>query len=214
MLPTLTHLPAPPHLVWRRTLTRWLLFASIQRTSHPLQRDDAQGNCLPIVSEEDAFATFFQQYGGQIARYLWRMLGDEQTAYDLCQETFLRAWEHFAEVSAYPYPGTWLFRVATNLALDARRRRAAPVGAAGPLDEALPLGEDFAQHHAAQETIRQILQAMPAKQRALLVLREVYGFSTIEAAEILRLSPAAASRMLSRARADFRARYQRKEQQP
>jgi Sigma-70 region 2 len=69
----------------------------------------------------DEFEGFFRMRETRLSAYLWRMTSDRQSASDLCQETFLRA---------------WLFRVATNLALQLTRRKKAPVGAAGPLDDA------------------------------------------------------------------------------
>ncbi|MBA3827211.1 MAG: hypothetical protein H0X24_25370 [Ktedonobacterales bacterium] len=61
-----------------------------------------------------AFETFFLRYDRQIASYLWRMLGDEHSASELAQETFLRAWQHFDEIRAYERPLAWLFRVAIS----------------------------------------------------------------------------------------------------
>ena len=54
------------------------------------------------------------------------MTGDRQSASDLCQETFLRAWQRFVAIRAYDRPDAWLFRVATNLALQLTRRKKAP----------------------------------------------------------------------------------------
>ena len=65
----------------------------------------------------DAFEAFFWRYERDILGYLWRLTGDEQAAYDLSQETFVRAWQHFDRIASYERPGGWLFRVATNLAL-------------------------------------------------------------------------------------------------
>src|SRR5215470_1657296 len=82
-----------------------------------------------------AFEAFLQGHERDVFRYLWRLTGDEQTAYDLCQETFIRAWQHFTKVSAYDNPGAWLFRVATNLALNHRLRRALPTHRATDMNE-------------------------------------------------------------------------------
>src|SRR5262245_14260903 len=88
------------------------------------------------VSSPAAFEAFLQGRERDVFGYLWRLTGDEQTAYDLCQETFIRAWQHFAKVKTYDNPGAWLFRVATNLVLNHRQRRAPPTR---PTTE---LGED------------------------------------------------------------------------
>lgn len=83
------------------------------------------------------FETFFRRHEREIFGYLWRMTGDEQAAYDLSQEAFVRAWQHFDRIAGYERPGAWLFRVATNLALTYQRRAAAPVGAAQPFSTGL-----------------------------------------------------------------------------
>ncbi len=159
-----------------------------------------------------AFERFFRNYQSRISQYLWRMTGQEQAAYDLSQETFLAAWEHFAEVSIYAAPASWLFRVATNLALSYLHRQRTPVGAAQPLDDELEVAcSDHAAGLGDREIVAQTLATLPPKQRALLILREVYGFSTEEAGRMLGLSQAAARRMLSRAHQRFRQTYLQKE---
>ncbi len=66
----------------------------------------------------EVFERFVQTYEHLILNYLWRMTGDEQSAFDLTQETFLRAWQKFAALKDYDLPKAWLLRVATNLASD------------------------------------------------------------------------------------------------
>ena len=162
-----------------------------------------------------SFEAFFRQHERDIFGYLWRMTGDEQTAYDLSQETFVRAWQHFDRIASYERPGGWLFRVATNLALTHQKRAAAPVGAAQPFSSANdPSTSDPSWRLAESEAIRATLLALPPQQRAALVLREVCGFSCAEVAEALGITLAAAKMTLSRGRDAFRARYTREEQQP
>ncbi len=123
-------------------------------------------------------------YERQILNYLWRMTGDEQTAYDLTQEVFLRAWQHYATVSRYEQPRAWLFRVATNLALSAKATRArrgkTTLEASGELLEgdSAPGTSDIARRIVERDAVRAVLLQLPPKRRAALVLREVYGLST------------------------------------
>jgi len=160
-----------------------------------------------------SFEAFFRQHERDIFGYLWRMTGDEQAAYDLSQETFVRAWQHFDRIATYERPGGWLFRVATNLALTHQKRAAAPVGAAQPFSTGNePSVSDPAWRLAESEAIRATLLALPPQQRAALVLREVCGFSCAEVAETLGVTLAAAKMTLSRGRDAFRARYTREEQ--
>lgn len=161
------------------------------------------------------FEAFFRAHQRDIFGYLWRMTGDEQAAYDLSQETFVRAWQHFARIASYERPGAWLFRVATNLALTHLRRAAAPVGAAQPFVPGLdPSVSDPSWRLAESDAVRATLLALPPQQRAALALREVYGCSCEEVAEALGVSLAAAKMTLSRGREAFRARYTREEEQP
>jgi RNA polymerase sigma-70 factor, ECF subfamily len=160
-----------------------------------------------------SFEAFFRQHERDIFGYLWRMTGDEQAAYDLSQEAFVRAWQHFDRIATYERPGGWLFRVATNLALTHQKRAAAPVGAAQPFSTSNePSISDPAWRLAESEAIRATLLALPPQQRTALVLREVCGFSCAEVAETLGVTLAAAKMSLSRGRDAFRVRYTREEQ--
>jgi RNA polymerase sigma-70 factor (ECF subfamily) len=163
----------------------------------------------PISAECEAF---IRQHERAILNYLWRMTGDEQAAYDLTQEVFVRAWQRFDAVRAYEQPRGWLFRVATNLALTHLRRHGAP--AAGPvaLDAAPdPAASDPARRVVERDQVRRVLLQLAPQRRAALVLREVYGLSCAEVAQTLAL-PAASVRMaLHRAREQFRALYLREE---
>jgi RNA polymerase sigma-70 factor, ECF subfamily len=163
----------------------------------------------------DEFEGLFRQHEARLSAYLWRMTGDRQSASDLCQETFLRAWQRYDAVRAYERPDAWLFRVATNLALQLARRRKGPVGSAGALEEGFePSVSDPAWRFAERDLVRETLLELPARSSALLVLREVSGFSAEEAAQTLGMSHSAGKVALWRARAQFREAYLRKEGQP
>ncbi|HEX5547006.1 MAG TPA: RNA polymerase sigma factor [Ktedonobacterales bacterium] len=180
---------------------------SAEADSADATHDAASARQLP------SFEAFFRQHERDIFGYLWRLTGDEQAAYDLSQETFVRAWQRFDRIATYERPGGWLFRVATNLALTHQKRAAAPVGAALPFSPGNdPSISDPAWRLAESEAIRATLLALPPQQRAALVLREVCGFSCAEVAEALGITLAAAKMTLSRGRDAFRARYTREEQ--
>jgi RNA polymerase sigma-70 factor (ECF subfamily) len=156
----------------------------------------------------ETFEDFISGRESDVFGYLWRLTGDEQTAYDLCQETFLRAWQQFEKIRHYEQPGAWLFRVATNLALNAIERRTKVSGHVIPLREDVqPATDDPAGRIAHQELIHQTLLQLPARERAALVLREVEGFSMDEIARTLDVSANSVRMLLSRARAHFRQRY-------
>jgi RNA polymerase sigma-70 factor (ECF subfamily) len=158
------------------------------------------------------FETWFLQYEPLIRNYLWRVIGEEQTAYDLTQDTFLRAWREFPKIRQYANPRAWLLHVATNLALTQRTRRAAPVGAAVPLDTINdPSSSDPARRVVESELVRHALHMLTPRARALLVLREVYGFEINDVAGILSMSRNAVKMALCRAREQFRVIYEQEE---
>lgn len=158
------------------------------------------------------FEAFFQQHERDIFGYLWRLTGEEQAAYDLSQETFLRAWQRFGKVRAYQRPGGWLFRVATNLALNHLRDRKTRGATLTPLQSAYVDGTgDPAPLLAQGDLVRRTLMALPPKQRAALVLREVYGMSNDEVAQAFGSSGGAAKTLLWRGRERFRELYRREE---
>ena len=191
--------------LWR---TVCLALASLARDDVPATHGQDGG--AQRVPGGDAFEAFFWRFERQIFGYLWRMTGDEQSAFDLTQETFLRAWQHFAEISGFRDAGPWLFRVATNLALTHLRRRAAR--SAVPLTEDEPGASDPGRHVAERDAVRQVLARLTPKQRAALVLHEVYGLSCEEVGQALGLSRDAVKMALLRGRESFRAHYLRGEE--
>ena len=129
-----------------------------------------------------------------------RVTGDEQTSHDIAQETFLRAWQRFEQVSRYDQPRAWLFRVATNLASNHRRHRSIHDATMARMGANQPTVIDPAAGVAESAAVRAALLAMPVRQRSALVLRVVYGLSIPEIAEALGASRSAAAMTLSRAR--------------
>lgn len=162
-------------------------------------------------STVSAFEAFFWQYERQIIGYLCRMTDDEQTAFDLSQETFLRAWQHFDVLLAPDQARAWLFRVATNLALNhVHRRSSRPMI---PLSDQ-PSGRSDPIHRVVeQELVRHILQQLPPKQRSALLLFEVYGHSCDEIGSLLQMNRSAVKMSLRRARGHFRNAYLREEEE-
>jgi len=161
--------------------------------------------------------------------YCYRMLGSGQEAEDATQETLVRAWQKAGSLEDRAALKSWTFRIATNVCLDqirGRKRRARPVDLADPGTAEGPLGEPLAESSwilpisdgqltdpaadpAAQigdrESLRlafvAALQHLPARQRVVLVLREVLGWSAAEVAELLETSTASVHSALQRARA-------------
>jgi RNA polymerase sigma-70 factor, TIGR02960 family len=165
--------------------------------------------------------------------HCYRMLGSVTEADDAVQETMIRAWKGIDRFDGRASLRTWLYRIATNVCLDFladRRRRFHPIdeGPAGTVDdpleprprthwlepipdaEALPADADPSELAEMRESIRlafvAALQHLPPKQRAVLLLVEVLGWSAAEVAESLNTSVASVNSALQRARATLASR--------
>jgi RNA polymerase sigma-70 factor (ECF subfamily) len=154
----------------------------------------------------------FEQYRVALTRRCTRMLGSRCEAEDAVQETLLRAWRHHARFDGRCRLDSWLHRIATNVCFDmlnARSKRAEPVDPTslqtGPLRDAADT--DPAERTLTDEAFRLALvvaiERLPARQRAVLTLREVFGWRTSEVAELLGISVAAVNSLLQRARASL-----------
>lgn len=174
-----------------------------------------------------------EDHRAALTGHCYRMLGSASEADDAVQETMIRAWralDRFEERAALK---TWLFRIATNVCLDAlsertRRGRPIEIGPAGtvhdvlttrgaeswvePIPEAhvVPSDADPMEIASMRQSIRlafvAALQHLPPKQRAVLLLTEVLGWAATEVAESLETSVASVNSALQRARATLSAR--------
>ncbi len=170
-----------------------------------------------------------EQYRRELTGYCYRMLGSGFEAEDAVQETMVRAWRGLDSFEGRSALRSWLYRIATNVCLDmlrGRQRRARPMdlGPSSTADASLgpKLGEhawvlpvpdahvidvdgDPADVAAQRETIRlafvAALQHLPARQRAVLILREVLRWQASEVAELLDTTVASVNSALQRARA-------------
>ncbi len=188
---------------------------------------------MALSTSQAAFEQDLERLRPALTGYCYRMLGSGFEAEDATQEAMIRAWRRADTLQEPAAMKSWLFRIATNVCLDqieGRKRRARPVdlGGAGtaempvgaPLPEAswvLPIADaqvlDPAADPAAQTAEREALrlafvaalQHLPARQRVVLVLREVLRWSAKEVAELLETSVASVNSALQRARATLDA---------
>jgi RNA polymerase sigma-70 factor (ECF subfamily) len=182
------------------------------------------------MSGREEFARSTEPFRRELLAHCYRMLGSPEEAEDLVQETYLRAWRSYAGFEGRSSLRVWLYRIATNAcltALEQRGRRALPSGLGAPSDDpagppviagpevswlepipdALVTGpaEDPAAIAVARESLRlgliACLQYLPARQRAVLILRDVLAFPAAEVAAMLGTSTVAVKSALQRARA-------------
>jgi RNA polymerase sigma-70 factor (ECF subfamily) len=176
------------------------------------------------------FTDLTGQFRGELLAHCYRMLGSADEAEDLVQETYLRAWRSYEGFEGRASVRTWLYRIATNVCLTAierRGRRPLPSGLGEPADDAaaplvagpevpwlqpFPGGlasrpEDPAAVAASRAGIRlafvAALQYLSARQRALLILRDVLEWPAAEVAELLGTTTTAVNSGLRRARAQL-----------
>jgi RNA polymerase sigma-70 factor (ECF subfamily) len=183
------------------------------------------------MADHDRFGAETERFRRELLAHCYRMVGSACDAEDLVQETYLRAWRSYSGFEGRASVRSWLYKIATNVclrALEPRRIRLLPSGLAGPCDEPdrapgivapgevswleplpdawiAPAADDPAAVVVARESLRLALvaslQHLPARQRAILILREVLAFSATETAEILDTTVAAVKSGLQRARA-------------
>jgi RNA polymerase sigma-70 factor (ECF subfamily) len=195
------------------------------------------------AGDEDAFAQLVEPHRGLLHAHCYRMLGSVDDAEDAVQDALLRAWRAIARFEGRSALRTWLYTIATNVCLKAIERRprlVLPVdygpatdpheGTAPPLaesvwiepypDERLGLAEPLAGPEARYEQRESVelafiaaLQLLPARQRAVLILRDVLGFSGEEVAGALETTPDAVYSALQRAHKTVDAQLPERSQQ-
>jgi RNA polymerase sigma-70 factor (ECF subfamily) len=181
------------------------------------------------AARQPSFEQDLERLRPALTGYCYRMLGSGFEAEDATQEAMVRAWKRSDTLAERAALKSWLFRIATNVCLDqidSRKRRARPIDLAEPETADTPIGEpltettwilpiadgqvidpdaDPATRSADREALRlafvAALQHLPARQRVVLVLREVLRWSAKEVAEMLGTSVASVNSALQRARA-------------
>jgi RNA polymerase sigma-70 factor, ECF subfamily len=193
------------------------------------------------AGDEDAFRRLVEAHQAELRAHCYRMLGSVQDAEDALQDALLSAWRGLPRFEGRSSLRSWLYRIATNACLKAierRPKRVLPVDfgpAADPHDdpaepllesvwvEPFPddrLGDDLAGPDARYEQRESVelafiaaLQQLPARQRAVLILREVLGFSGSEVAAALESTPASVYSALQRAHRSIDERLAERSQQ-
>jgi RNA polymerase sigma-70 factor, ECF subfamily len=193
--------------------------------------------------DERAFAALVEGYRGELHTHCYRMLGSVHDAEDALQETMLRAWRGLPRFEGRSSLRSWLYTIATNTCLNAiarRPKRVLPIDYGPAVDPHVPPGEPvvesvwlepypdemlgledgYAGPEASYERRESVelafvaaLQHLPPNQRAVLILREVLGFSAKEVADTVDTTVASVNSALQRARAAVEERVGERSQQ-
>src|SRR6266542_2515268 len=174
------------------------------------------------AGDHAAFEVIFTQYQTQIYNYIYRLMGSAEDAYDMTQDTFLKAYLALPKTSDDLRVGAWLYRIATNVCLDELRHRKLvkwqPWEAFVSVFHPTPVSKDSPERDCIDrennEEVQLILEKMHPKYRMCLILREYHDLSYDEIAEVLNTTRAAVKSLLFRAREEFRQVYAKVERQP
>jgi RNA polymerase sigma-70 factor (ECF subfamily) len=189
-----------------------------------MEADDLSLVTKAKAGDEDAFRTLVVRYQRKVYALALGVVRDADLAWDVAQEAFVRVHQHLAAFEAKSSFSTWLFRIATHLAIDSVRRErrsqkdevdevneaALADGGEGILSTAL--GNDPRENLLRRELagkIQEALAALPEKHRTILVLREVEGLSYEELAERLAIHKGTVMSRLFHARKKMQAELRR-----
>jgi RNA polymerase sigma-70 factor (ECF subfamily) len=164
---------------------------------------------METILTPDAFGKLMMEMRPRLHRYCARMLGSAFDGEDVVQDTLAKAIEALPEAGLLQNPESWLFRIAHNTALDALRRRKRH--AARDSGDALALIEDPSADAAARvETTGSFAAflALPAAQRAGVILMDVLGYSLAETADILGVTVASVKASLHRGRGKLQSQHE------
>jgi len=179
-------------------------------TDNSLVRDFISGN-------DAAFAQLVARYKDALTNYVNMMIGDYDTAVDLCQETFLRVYRNISRYSNLYQFSTWIYRIATNLAIDElryRRRRGRVFyrniwGQRQSTDKAVFESEiadsrrsprDEILRKESSRVLGDAIRSLPKKYRTAFIMREVQELPYETISKILKCSPGTIKSRLHRAR--------------
>lgn len=190
------------------------------RTTHPAPPvagvSDARLVELARRGDSEAFGDLVLRYERRLIRVILRFVHDQESARDLAQEAFLRAYQRLDQFDPSRRFGPWLFRIGVNLTLDHLRRRkrrgrwalftdiskeTSPDPQIADPRKAIDLGQE----------VRAVLDELPEKYRSVLVLRDLESFSTSEIAAILDRKEATIRWRLAEARNRFEELWSRRQ---
>jgi RNA polymerase sigma-70 factor (ECF subfamily) len=162
-----------------------------------------------------AFEAIYSRYERRIYAFIYRLMGNAEDAYDLTQDTFVKAYMALPRTAPDLNLSAWLHRIASNACMDVLRRRKLirwlpwetfdTNPAMEPAADDDPVG-DYNQAETSGE-VQEVLSRLSPKHRMALVLKEYQGMSCDEIGEVMGASRSAVKSLLFRAREEFRQVY-------
>lgn len=168
------------------------------------QPGDREWVRLAQSGDRAAFSHLVRRHQDGVHRFILRMLGSREEALELTQETFIKAWQALPQWEPQAQFKTWIYRIASNTAMDALRRR--------KIVEIVPLEDDYdapapgpgpevqLQSRQRLRALQSALAALPAEQREAILLREIEGLSYAEISAALDVHEGTVKSRLARAR--------------
>ncbi len=181
----------------------------LAREKVSVERDDRELAGLARGGDEAAFALLVRRHQAGVRRCATRILGDSEEARDIAQLAFVRAWENLAKYDSAWAFSTWVYRIASNLAIDVLRARdsrdrthTAHLRLVG--DSVTPSAPRDLQEREVARIFAELAEVLTPTQRVAFVLREVEGLATSEVAGTLGCSEATVRNHVFQARATLR----------
>ena len=161
------------------------------------------------TGSSDAFEEIVEKYQFPLTRYLYRLTGDYEIARDLAQDTFIKAYRSILKTDSDLKLNAWLFRIATNTAIQHLRRK--KIVSFIPFETFKQNGRNgngtHTENHVENLAVKETLMQIPWEQRVCIVLHYVEGFKYREIAETMEISEEAVRKRVTRGVQLFRRLY-------
>jgi RNA polymerase sigma-70 factor (ECF subfamily) len=163
------------------------------------------------TGDAHAFDRLMLETQERVLGVAWRLLGSREDARDAAQETYVRVYRHLGRFDARQDLMGWIYSIAVNVCRDAarRRRRSPLVAMEAPEGVEQARAEESLLARERRACVRQALAALPEKERAALVLRDLEGLTSEEVARVLGSRPGTVRARIASARAKVRAHCER-----
>jgi RNA polymerase sigma-70 factor (ECF subfamily) len=159
---------------------------------------------MGVGTQQLDFTEFYRSAADECLRAVLVSVGDQDTARELVDEAFARAWASWRTVSRHPAPKAWVVRTALNAGISRWRRRRREVPVPDPATLANPPAVGGASARLVDPRIMAAVMRLPARQRQVIALRLILDLDTARTAEVLGIAPGTVMAHLGRAMAALR----------